>query len=41
MFGSLESIFKIAGTLRNSALSALMFRHVLNNPSMASLVVEN
>jgi ubiquinone biosynthesis protein COQ4 len=38
---SLESVFKIAGSLRNSALSAQMFRHLLENPSMASLVAEN
>jgi ubiquinone biosynthesis protein COQ4 len=38
---SLESVFKIAGSLRNSALSAQMFRHLLENASMASLVAEN
>ena len=39
--GSLDSVFKIAGSLKNSAMSAQMFRHLLENPSMAALVEEN
>ena len=38
---SLESVFKIAGSLKNSAMSAQMFRHLLDNPSMAALVEQN
>lgn len=38
---SLESVFKIAGSLKNSAMSAQMFRHLLEKPSMATLVKEN
>jgi ubiquinone biosynthesis protein COQ4 len=38
---SLESVFKIAGSLKNSAMSAQMFRHLLENTSMAALVEEN
>jgi ubiquinone biosynthesis protein Coq4 len=37
---SLESVFKVAGSLRNSALSAQMFRHLLAQPAMAALVAE-
>jgi ubiquinone biosynthesis protein COQ4 len=38
---SLESVFKLAGSLKNSALSAQMFRHLLDQPQMAALVAEN
>ncbi|WP_366664554.1 hypothetical protein [Vulcanococcus sp. Clear-D1] len=38
---SLENVFKMAASLKNSALSAQMFRHLLDNPSMAALVKEN
>jgi hypothetical protein len=35
---SLDRVFKIAGSLKDSSLSAQMFRHLLAIPSMASLV---
>ena len=38
---SLESVFKVAGSLRNSPLSAQMLRHLLANPRMAELVEQN
>jgi ubiquinone biosynthesis protein Coq4 len=38
---SLESVFKVASSLRNSPLSAQMFRHLLANPRMAELVEQN
>ena len=38
---SLVSVFKIAGSLKNSAMSAPMFRHLLENPLMAALVDQN
>lgn len=38
---SLDNALKIAGSIRNSNLSAKMFRHLLDNPSMALLVAEN
>jgi ubiquinone biosynthesis protein Coq4 len=31
-------VFKVAGSLRNSPMSAQMFRHLLANPQMAELV---
>ena len=36
--GSLDSVFKVAGSLKSSPMSAQMFRHLLANPSMAELV---
>jgi ubiquinone biosynthesis protein COQ4 len=36
-----ESVFKIVGSHKNSAMSAQMFRHLLENPSMKALVDEN
>mgnify|MGYP006273757195 CR=1 FL=1 len=39
--GSLDSVFKVAGSLKDSALSAQMFRHLLANPAMAQLVEQN
>ena len=37
---SLESVFKVSASLKNSALSAQMFRHLLTQPAMAALVAE-
>ena len=37
---SLESVFKVASSLRNSPLSAQMFRHLLANPRMAELIAQ-
>lgn len=36
--GSLDSVFKVAGSLKNSPISAQMFRHLLANPQMVELV---
>jgi ubiquinone biosynthesis protein COQ4 len=38
---SLESVFKLAGSLKNSALSAQMFRYLLDKPKMAAPVADN
>jgi ubiquinone biosynthesis protein Coq4 len=37
---SLDSVLNVSASLKDSALSAQMFRHLLANPSMASLVAE-
>lgn len=37
---SLESVFKVSASLKDSALSAQMFRHLLAQPAMAALVAE-
>jgi len=36
--GSLDSVFGLAGTLKDSPLSTQMFRHLLDNPAMAELI---
>jgi ubiquinone biosynthesis protein Coq4 len=38
---SLDSVFKVAGSLKNSPISAQMFRHLLANPQMAELVEQH
>jgi ubiquinone biosynthesis protein COQ4 len=39
--GSLDSVFRIAGTLSGSPMSTQMFRHLLERPAMADLIAEN
>ncbi|MEB3172727.1 MAG: Coq4 family protein [Cyanobacteriota bacterium] len=39
--GSLDSVFRIAGTLSGSPMSTQMFRHLLDNPAMAALIAEH
>ena len=36
--GTLDSVFSLAGTLKDSPMSTQMFRHLLDNPAMAALI---
>ncbi|MFM8605916.1 MAG: Coq4 family protein [Cyanobium sp.] len=38
---SLESVYRVAGSLQNSPLATQMLRHLLEQPAMAALVAEN